>query len=48
MMRLWANSYSKTTPVGTSATLSVDQIVDMVDDLIDAHGELIPEAIRRT
>ena len=32
----------------TSATLSVDQIVDMVDDLIDAHGDLIPEAIRRT
>jgi alpha-galactosidase len=31
----------------TSATLSVDQIVDMVDDLLDAHGELIPEAIRR-
>jgi alpha-galactosidase len=32
----------------TAATLSVDQIVDMVDDLIDAHGDLIPEAIRRT
>jgi alpha-galactosidase len=31
----------------TSATLSVDQIVDMVDVLLDAHGELIPEAIRR-
>jgi alpha-galactosidase len=31
----------------TSATLPVDQIVDLVDDLIDAHGELIPEAIRR-
>jgi alpha-galactosidase len=32
----------------TAATLSVDQIVDMVDDLIDAHGDLVPEAIRRT
>jgi alpha-galactosidase len=31
----------------TSATLTVDQIVDLVDDLIDAHGELIPEPIRR-
>jgi alpha-galactosidase len=32
----------------TGATLGVDRIVDMVDDLIDAHGDLIPEAIRRT
>ena len=31
----------------TAATLRVDQIVDLVDDLIDAHGDLIPEAIRR-
>jgi alpha-galactosidase len=31
----------------TAATLTVDQIVDMVDDLIDAHGDLIPEPIRR-
>ena len=31
----------------TAATLSTDQIVTMVDDLIEAHGELIPEAIRR-
>jgi alpha-galactosidase len=31
----------------TAATLTVDQIVDLVDDLIDAHGELIPEPIRR-
>jgi alpha-galactosidase len=31
----------------TAATLTVDQIDDMVDDLIDAHGELIPGAIRR-
>ena len=31
----------------TSATLGVDRIVDMVDDLIEAHGDLIPEAIRR-
>jgi alpha-galactosidase len=32
----------------TAATLGVDRIVDMVDDLIDAHGDLIPEAIRRS
>jgi len=32
----------------TSATLGVDRIVDLVDDLIDAHGDLIPEAIRRS
>jgi len=32
----------------TSATLGVDQIVDMVDDLVDAHGDLIPEGIRRS
>ena len=31
----------------TAATLSVDRIVDMVDDLLDAHGDLIPEPIRR-
>ena len=31
----------------TAATLEVDRIVEMVDDLIDAHGELIPEPIRR-
>jgi alpha-galactosidase len=31
----------------TAATLTVDRIVDLVDDLIDAHGELIPEPIRR-
>ena len=31
----------------TAATLSVDRIVEMVDDLIEAHGELIPEPIRR-
>lgn len=30
----------------TAATLTVDETVDMVDDLIDAHGELIPEPIR--
>jgi alpha-galactosidase len=32
----------------TSATLTVEQILDMVDDLIDAHGDLIPERVRRT
>lgn len=31
----------------TAATLTTDQIVAMVDDLIEAHGELIPEPIRR-
>lgn len=31
----------------TAATLRVDQIVDLIDDLIEAHGDLIPEAIRR-
>ena len=31
----------------TAATLTTTQILDMVDDLIEAHGELIPEPIRR-
>ncbi|MGZ4131411.1 MAG: alpha-galactosidase [Actinomycetota bacterium] len=31
----------------TAATLTTEQIHDMVGDLIEAHGELIPEAIRR-
>jgi alpha-galactosidase len=31
----------------TSATLTIRQILDMVDDLIEAHGELIAEPIRR-
>ena len=31
----------------TAATLTTDEIVSMVDDLIEAHGELIPEGIRR-
>ena len=31
----------------TAATLTVEQIVDMVDELLDAHGDLIPESIRR-
>jgi alpha-galactosidase len=31
----------------TAATLPVEQIVDMVDELLEAHGELIPEPIRR-
>jgi alpha-galactosidase len=30
-----------------SATLTLDQVHDMVDELIDAHGDMIPEAIRR-
>ena len=30
----------------TAATLSTEQIVSMVDDLIEAHGELIPDSIR--
>lgn len=32
----------------TAATLTIDQIVAMCDDLIEAHGELIPEGIRRS
>jgi alpha-galactosidase len=32
----------------TAATLTIDEIVAMVDELIEAHGELIPETIRRT
>jgi alpha-galactosidase len=31
----------------TAATLTVEAIVEMVDELIDAHGDLIPEPIRR-
>ena len=31
----------------TAATLTTEQIVAMVDDLLEAHGELIPEPIRR-
>ena len=30
----------------TAATLTVNQVLDMVDDLIQAHGALIPEPIR--
>jgi alpha-galactosidase len=30
----------------TAATLSIDEIVRMCDELIDAHGQLIPEGIR--
>jgi alpha-galactosidase len=32
----------------TAATLTIAQILDLVDELIDAHGELIPEPIRTT
>ena len=32
----------------TSATLSIDEIVHLCDELIDAHGHLIPEGIRRS
>jgi alpha-galactosidase len=31
----------------TAATLTVERILELVDDLIDAHGDLIPEPIRR-
>jgi alpha-galactosidase len=31
----------------TAATLSTAQIVSMCDELIDAHGDLLPEGIRR-
>ena len=30
----------------TAATLTIEQIVAMCDDLIEAHGELLPEGIR--
>jgi alpha-galactosidase len=32
----------------TGATLTIGQVLDVVDDLIEAHGALIPEPIRRT
>jgi alpha-galactosidase len=31
----------------TAATLTTSQIVSMVDELIEAHGDLLPESIRR-
>jgi alpha-galactosidase len=31
----------------TAATLSVERIVELVDALLEAHGDLIPDAIRR-
>jgi alpha-galactosidase len=31
----------------TAATLPAERIVDMVEELLEAHGELIPEPIRR-
>jgi alpha-galactosidase len=31
----------------TAATLTTEQIASMVDDLIEAHGDLLPEGIRR-
>jgi alpha-galactosidase len=31
----------------TGATLTTDQVVNMVDNLIEAHGDLIPDPIRR-
>ena len=30
----------------TAATLSIDEIIRVCDELIDAHGELIPAGIR--
>jgi alpha-galactosidase len=33
--------------MNTAATLTTSQIVAMVDDLVEAHGDLIPEDIRR-
>jgi alpha-galactosidase len=29
-----------------ASVLSLDEIADMVDELIDAHGEALPEGIR--
>jgi alpha-galactosidase len=31
----------------TAATLTLDRIHEMVDDLIEAHGDMVPETIRR-
>ena len=31
----------------TAATLTTSQIVEMCDELIEAHGELVPDGIRR-
>jgi alpha-galactosidase len=31
----------------TAATLTTEQIISMVDELIEAHGDLLPEGIRR-
>jgi alpha-galactosidase len=31
----------------TAATLTTTQIVELVDDLLEAHGDLIPEGVRR-
>jgi alpha-galactosidase len=35
------------TDPNTAATLTIEQIVSMVDELIEAHGDLLPEGIRR-
>jgi alpha-galactosidase len=32
----------------TAATLTVDQIWDLCDDLTLAHGDLLPESLRTT
>jgi alpha-galactosidase len=32
----------------TAATLTTTQIAELVDDLIEAHGDLIPEGVRRS
>jgi alpha-galactosidase len=29
-----------------ASVLSLDEIVDMVDELIEAHGEAMPEGVR--
>lgn len=31
----------------TAATLTTSQIVELCDELIDAHGDLMPEGVRR-
>jgi alpha-galactosidase len=31
----------------TAATLTTEQTVSMVDELIEGHGDLLPEGIRR-
>jgi Alpha-galactosidases/6-phospho-beta-glucosidases, family 4 of glycosyl hydrolases len=40
----WCTRRRSSTPA--AATLSIDEIIRVCDELIDAHGELIPAGIR--